>query len=115
MASAERKPDSTLIDELATHGDRFGFFPAVALLHRLSDSRVPVGELGPVSEEAVRFRHATSLCFHAGDIEDIQFPAQGMPQLTSTFLGLFGSVSPLSTQYCEDVIRAEQDDQPQLR
>lgn len=115
MDGAQRKSNAALGEELAAHGHQFGFFAAVTLLHRLSKQGVPVGELGPLREEVVRFRHATSLSFHSSDIESIIVPENGPIRLTSTFLGLFGASSPLATQLCEDVLRAEEEDQPQLR
>src|SRR6478609_1286121 len=107
--------DQPVVQDLAESGHKFGFFAAVTLLHRLRADGVPVGELGPIADEVVRFRHATSLNFHSGDIEGIAVPEQGPVRLTSTFMGLFGSVSPLSVRFSEDVIRAEEEDQPQLR
>ncbi len=115
MASAERKPDAALIRELAENGHRYSFFAAVGLLQRLRPDAGAVGELGPVRGEAVRLRHATSLNFHSGDIESIDISEGKQARLTATFLGLFGAVSPLATQFSEDVLRAEEEDQPTLR
>ncbi|HSC89897.1 MAG TPA: type VI secretion system baseplate subunit TssG, partial [Polyangiaceae bacterium] len=84
------------------------------LLHRLRQGGVPVGGLGPVRDEPIRFRHATSLTFHASDVEAIESTDQKVI-LTSTFLGLYGTASPLAVHFSEDVISAEQSDEHSLR
>ncbi len=115
MASEKRQSNVDLKKEIQESGHRYQFFSAVQALHRLSPLVVPVGELGPFSQEPVHFRHSTALHFHPGDVENIEIPAEGPARLTSTFLGLFGAASPLATHFSEDVIEAEQDDQPTLR
>lgn len=115
MAGAQRKPDAALIEGLVREGHRYPFFAAVHLLHRLRDDAVPIGELGPVSREAMRFRHSPDLIFAAGDVAGIRVDEAGRPELTATFLGLYGAASPLAIHFSEDVIRAEAEDQPTLR
>lgn len=114
MASAHRKPDTALIDLLVSEGHRFGFFPAVHLLHRLQTDRQAVGELGPISKEALRFRQSTKLIFHPGDVDSIEVK-EDVPVLTATFLGLFGTASPLAVHFSEKVIEAEENDEFSLR
>jgi type VI secretion system protein ImpH len=119
MASPQRKPDDALKQRLGQDGTRFSFFPAAYLLHRLSPNATPVGELGPVASEAIRFRHDHRLIFHAGDVSSIRIVERnGRPapvELTAAFLGLTGSVSPLSAAMLEEVLRAEANDEPALR
>lgn len=117
MAGALRKSDAALRELLERSGKRFGFFTAVHLLHRLQPNAVPVGELGPVDKEPVRFRHDPQLIFHAGDVASIDFSddARGRATLVSTFLGLYGAASPLATHFAEEVIRAELNDEKSLR
>lgn len=119
MAGPERKHDSGLKELLRTRGERFNFFTAVRLLHRLDPSASPVGELSAPEREVVRFSHDPSLTFHAGDISKISLPdehaASHQPRLVSTFLGLYGTVSPLATYFSEDVLRAELEDETSLR
>jgi len=114
MAGAQRKPDTALIEEVAAEGSRYDFFAAVQLLHRLRADAVPLGRLGPVRDEPLRFRHSTTLTFHSSDVESIQQDPRGVV-LTSTFLGLIGATSPLGVNFTEDVISAEQHDEPTLR
>lgn len=115
MAGTQRQPDVALRERLVRNGTRFSFFPATYLLHRLSPHATPVGELGPVAKEPVRFRHDHRLIFHAGDVSAIRIVDHGPVELTAAFLGLTGSVSPLSSAMLEEVLRAEQSDAPALR
>lgn len=114
MAGAQRKPDLALIQEILSSGSRYDFFSAVQLIHRLKPEAVALGGLGPVREEPVRFRHSTELVFHPSDVESIE-QTEGGIVLTSTFLGLTGAASPMAIQFSEDVIAAEQADEPSLR
>lgn len=114
MAGAQRKPDVALIEEVVAEGSRYDFFAAVQLLHRIRTDAVPLGRLGPVREEPLRFRHSTALTFHSSDIESIRQEPNGVV-LTSTFLGLVGATSPLAVNFTEDVINADQQDEPTLR
>jgi len=117
MASPQRKLDA-LVALLESEGRRFSFFQAVQLLHRLIPDTTPVGELGPPSTEPVRFKHDPSLVFHAGDIDAVEIKeSKGVlrAEMTTTFLGLTGTTSPLATVFAEDVLRAEEAEEPSLR
>lgn len=115
MAGTERKSDVALRERLAQEGHRFRFFQAVQLLHRLNRQAIPVGELGPIHREPVRFRHDPELSFHAGDVKEILFREDPLPPvLTCSFLGLTGAVSPLPTSMCEDLLHTDGEEQDQL-
>jgi type VI secretion system protein ImpH len=118
MATSKRKYDA-LVALLERDGSRFGFFHAVQLLHRLIPGTTPVGELGPPSAEPVRFRHDPNLVFHAGDIDAVQIKQSSNGAIraimTTTFLGLTGTASPLATVFSEDVLRAEAAEESSLR
>ncbi|MGE3673129.1 MAG: type VI secretion system baseplate subunit TssG [Polyangiaceae bacterium] len=114
MAGAQRKPDDSLIKQLAEEGHRFAFFQAVQLLHRMSPNLKAVGEVGPPESEVVRFHVNPALVFPAGDIERITAPPEGAQnrrfELTANFLGLIGASSPLAFRFTEEVIDAEIND-----
>lgn len=117
MASAQREHDH-IVSFIESEGSRFGFFQAVHLLHRLIPDAVPVGELGPPSAEPVRFQHDPQLIFHASDVAGIEVRrVNGTTRavMTTTFLGLTGSSSPMATVFAEDVLRAEAQDEKSLR
>jgi type VI secretion system protein ImpH len=119
MASAQRKPDDALRELLGTDGKKFNFFQAVQLLLRLSPESAPIGELGPSQDEALRFVHDPSMIFHASDVSEIKTRVMtnghAHAQIMSTFLGLYGSMSPLATFVSEDVIAAERDEEKSLK
>lgn len=119
MASTKRLPDAHLRELLARDGRRFGFFEAVDLVERLSPTAVPVGRTGPADQETLRFEHDPDLTFHTSDLRFIrpQDPEAGRPftVIRSSFLGLFGAVSPLPTWMAEEVNAADAEDQPSLR
>ena len=117
MATPQRKLDA-LVALLEAEGRRFSFFQAIQLLHRLIPDTTAVGELGPPHMEPVRFRHDPSMQFHAGDVESIQIKQQkGTVRaiVTTSFLGLTGTVTPLATVFAEEVLRAEALDESSLR
>jgi type VI secretion system protein ImpH len=119
MATEDRKLDAPLTELLRTQATSFGFYRAVALLHRLSPGAVPIGELGPPDREALRLAHDPQLIFHASDIASITFEkrsnGQAYARMVTTFLGLVGSVSPLATSVTEDLLAAEAADDHSLR
>lgn len=101
------------------------FFHIVALLERLTSEAARVGGEGPPSAEAIRFRHDYDLGFSAGDISRVGVEA--MPRgpersleadkpafvVTTTFLGLTGTISPLPLYIAEEVLH--EDDQNPVR
>ncbi|MBK6693761.1 MAG: type VI secretion system baseplate subunit TssG [Myxococcales bacterium] len=98
---------------LETNGHRFAFFQVVRILEHLNPGAAPIGERGPLVNEAVRFRHDPSLGFPAGDVSKVRprVARHGLvfAEVTSTFLGLFGANSPLPTTMSEDVLKNEDD------
>ena len=90
------------------------------LLQRLAPTATPVGELGPPSTEAIRFAHDPGLIFHPSDVSKIEprvvnrHNGHTFARMTTTFLGLVGSASPLANFMSEDVLRAEESDEPSL-
>lgn len=118
MAGPQRLPAPALTERIAREGHRFEFFQAVALLERLLGGVVGAGD--SLADEAIAFRHDPRFVFHAGDVASIAFEAR--PEggdvravVTSTFLGLTGTASPLPTHMAEAVLQAEASDEPSLR
>jgi len=119
MAGTKRIIDAHLRRLLERDGRRFEFFQVVDLVERMRPDAVPVGHAGPANREAIRFEHDPELVFHTSDVRWVKppFPTQDPPFTTirTTFLGLFGVVSPLPTGMTEDVLQSEQSDTPGLR
>jgi type VI secretion system protein ImpH len=95
---------------------RLGFVPLVRLLERLTPDAVRVGGEGPLSGERIRFRHDRALQFHASDVVALEREDGDGARyvLTSGFLGLSGSMSPLPAYMAEEVVH-EDDEEPLRR
>lgn len=105
----------TLLEKLLAEPQRFSFFQAVMLLHGTRKGAVPLGQQGPPSEEALRLRSDTSLGFPGSDVtsvEDLGEDHSPAYRLTATFLGLYGTTSPLPNFYSESIIMDEQEQGP---
>jgi type VI secretion system protein ImpH len=128
MAGPERDPDDLVAIaariSAAARGARFA--PLVSLLERLLPSPARVGGAGPAIEETVRLRHDPSLAFSAGDVaavklketpadaEDFRNGGRQYFEVTTSFLGLTGSVTPLPYYLAEEVAQ-EEVEQPHRR
>jgi type VI secretion system protein ImpH len=96
------------------------FFHIVALLERLTPDAVRIGGDGPPGGEKIRFRHDPELSFSAGDIcaaQVRQLPLgkdrfleepKAVFEVTTTFLGLTGAISPLPIYIAEEVLHEEE-------
>jgi type VI secretion system protein ImpH len=96
----------------------FSFFQLVQLLQRFAGG-ARIGAEGPAAEEKVRLRPAVSLIFPAADIQAIEFQeatasAEARFRITTSFMGLYTSDSPLPTFYAEDLFWKE-DNQEAVR
>jgi len=100
---------------LLERGNQFAFQQAVRLLELLHPEAVRVGFQGPPDKEVVRFTGWLSLAFPPGDLASVgewEREADGLGNLDprprylleTTFLGLYGSSSPLPTCYTEELL-----------
>ena len=113
MADSDRGPDHPLIHALLREGYRFSFFQAVRLLQHASPGSAPVGHQGPVDKEAVRFRPVLDLAFAASDVSKIQTETKPdgstRYEVATTFMSIYGAVSPLPTYFTEELIGQDDD------
>jgi type VI secretion system protein ImpH len=88
----------------------FDFFQAVRLLDRMPDALARFDPGGPAPEVA-RFRAQLTLNFPASAIHDLAPPREPgkLPEMTVTFLGLFGPSGVLPRHYTEQLLRLERD------
>ncbi len=111
MADADRGPDHPLIRALLREGFRFSFFQTVRLLQHASPGAAPVGHQGPVEQEAIRFRPVLDLAFATSDVGRVTADARdgGPPryEVATTFLSVYGAVSPLPTYFTEELMAQE--------
>ena len=108
------------LTELLARGTTTSFVTLVRRLERELEGEgvVAVGLDGPPRDERIRFRHDPSLAFSASDVSRARVVDERgatddaiMPEhveVTTTFLGLTGSASPLPTYMTEEV--AQEDD-----
>jgi type VI secretion system protein ImpH len=116
MTSTEREGAEQATGWLVAAARKMGFVQLVAFLERLTPSAVPVGTQGPPDREAVVFRHDPSLVFSAGDVSSLRFEKASDPEqrpffeVTTTFLGLTGSATPLPHYLAEEVAQEQGND-----
>ncbi|MEM9695514.1 MAG: type VI secretion system baseplate subunit TssG [Myxococcota bacterium] len=86
---------------------QFDFYRLIYLLQRLFPDAPRLGHTGPVAEEKIRIRGETELVFHTSDIEGFRyrkFPDEILrTEVDATFLGLYGTASPLPPHIVEKI------------
>ncbi len=114
--------DDPAVRRLLSEAHKFSFYVAVGMLERLSGGAVRVGGSGPYDAEAIRFRHDPNLTFSAGEVSWIRRAEVPRPpearleakrhrfEITTSFLGLTGSVTPLPMYLAEEIAQAEDGD-----
>jgi type VI secretion system protein ImpH len=84
-----------------------GLFPLVRQLERALARDAPVGGDLPADREKIHFTHPPDFTFPAGDVVDLAFQTHGdrvAATLTTRFLGLLGTESPLAPAMSEEVL-----------
>jgi len=106
MADQARGSSFDLKLNLLKEGCSFSFFQAIRLLSLLNSKRT-------TESENITIRPELSLGFPASDIAHIEEISGEMPNflITATFLGLYGTSSPLPTFYTEDLFREAGEDE----
>lgn len=114
--------EDPILARLTSGASAFPFFVAVGMLERLSPGAVRIGGGGPYDAEAIRFRHDPTLAFCAGEVskvERVEVPRAPQDKLeakrhrfevTTSFLGLTGTVSPLPLYLAEEIAQASSAD-----
>lgn len=111
MADPNGGPDHPLIQALLKEGFRFSFFQAVRLLQHAAPGAAPLGHQGPVEKEAIRFKPVLDLSFASSDVAAItavdQPDGSKRYEIATTFLSIYGAVSPLPTYFTEELMSQE--------
>ncbi|MDQ5986628.1 MAG: hypothetical protein CSYNP_02358 [Syntrophus sp. SKADARSKE-3] len=112
MVSKIGRQTAYLKEQLLEEGHRFSFIQAVRfllfLLGREEGLHTDILEL----LKRIRTRPELSLAFPEADVTSIK-PLEGLPSrfsITATFLGLYGTASPLPTFYTEDLLQEQAQD-----
>ncbi len=113
MADTARRTALTVKEDLLADPARYSFFQAVVLLrHFFFNETAPPDDFTFVYD-ALRVRPHLSLSFPGSDMTSLSEDASGpfpVYHITATFLGLYGSSSPLPTFYTEDLIEEHSED-----
>ncbi|MGA1874894.1 MAG: type VI secretion system baseplate subunit TssG [bacterium] len=107
MVSQNRGSSSDLKLSLLQEGHKFSFFQVIRLLRLLEGEPGQRISRKSMEKERIRVRPDLSLGFPAADIAGIEELPNGESSLllvTATFLGLYGTSSPLPTFYTEDLM-----------
>ncbi|AUX24143.1 hypothetical protein SOCEGT47_046790 [Sorangium cellulosum] len=114
--SAEPAAEETL-QRFAEIAPRSSYYRLIYLLERLFPAAPPVGQLGPVQDERIRLRGDPSLIFASSDVSElalVKYPdAVQRARVSTTFLGLYGSVSPLPAYFIEEIALSDYQGGPQ--
>ncbi len=114
MASETWRPSAALKKELVREPHSYSFFQVLRLLNRFKGG----GQRQISGEDAgIRVRPELSLGFPAADVSSIEVDEgdRGGYRVTATFLGLYGSSSPLPTFYTEDLLEEAAEDETVTR
>lgn len=109
--AAEGGHEDDRLSEVLRVARKFGrgnFHTLVAFIERMAKAKVRVGGDGPVRDEPIRFRHDPSLAFSKSDVTELELSdgsdSSGKTfEITTSFLGLTGTVTPLPTYFCTEV------------
>lgn len=106
MAGQVRGAASHIIRNLLKEGHRFSFFQVIRLLRLLDPEPFDSHRQEPFRNQQISIRPDLSLAFPAADVAKVENPSPEKSnfEVTATFLGLYGSSSPLPTFYSEDLI-----------
>ncbi len=100
-------PETNLALDLLHEGHAFSFFQVMRLLRRMGRGADGEGATKADPARAPRIRPRLSLAFPPADVdrvEEIVDEEGARFAVTTTFLGLYGSSSPLPTFYTEDLM-----------
>ncbi len=116
----DQETERALRERVLTQASSYDFFVAVGMLERATPNAVRIGGDGPPDGESIRFRHDPSLAFSSGDITGVEYvevprgPHQALEKrrhryhVTTSFLGLTGSASPMPLFMSEELLQAQE-------
>jgi type VI secretion system protein ImpH len=116
MAPPERPATHPLARLKRAAREEHLFVPFLSLVERLFPQATRIGTAARSIREPVRLKHDPSLSFSTSDISKVEIHENredildgAFVTLTSTFLGLTGSVSPLPAYFSEEVLHEPND------
>ena len=112
MASKNRGQTPDIKERLFKESSRFSFVQAFRLLHFILSKQTGLIPDDQDIQKKIRVRPELSLDFPENDITAIENISEDPVSflITATFIGLYGSSSPLPTFYTEDLLREQLDE-----
>lgn len=108
MATAKRKSDPGIGQQLVDRFYEFSFYRAVHLLERFANDRKRLADALVPSEEPVRFRVKNDFSFPPSDISDLNHGGnEKTPEMEVAFLGLTGPSGVLPQWYTQLILERE--------
>lgn len=108
-----------LVRLVRRRGAEFEFFQLINLIERVELGAARVGRQGPARQEAIRLRPAMSFGFPLADVEGAEWKedaaGNGRLAITLTFMGLYGSNSPLPAHFTEALLISKDDPDEYLK
>lgn len=114
MADTPGRTTSPLMVDLLQSGHQFSFVQVMRLARRFLDPRGAEGLPEVPWQDRVRIRPELSLAFPAADVTLVERVGADL-RVTATFLGLYGSSSPLPNFYTEDLLDEASSDESVIR
>jgi len=113
MAAKAGESYADIKREILTRPYAFSFFQIMRLLRFLEKRRFNEGGASARKNVKIEVRPELSLSFPAADVKGIEPVAEGDEGflVTATFLGLYGSSSPLPTFYTEELLEEAAEDE----
>jgi type VI secretion system protein ImpG len=102
------------MNDLLERGHEFSFVQVMRLARRFLDPRGKEGLPEVPWQDRVQIRPELSLAFPASDVSRVERDGSNL-RLTATFLGLYGSSSPLPIFYTEDLLDEASNDESVIR
>lgn len=107
MANKNRQSTFDIKEQLITSGKKFSFIQAYRLINGLiSESITPEQGIARL----LNIHPELSLCFPSSDIAKIAINDEEQYDITATFMGLYGTSSPLPTFYTENLLKEQSED-----
>ena len=113
MAGKNRRPPPDMKRELLKKGSSFSFFQVIRLLRLLERTSGAANNADITDTEHIRIRPKLSLAFPPSDVDNIEELEGEDPGflVNTTFLGLYGTSSPLPVFYTEDLMEEASSDE----
>jgi len=114
MSTAPGRTTSPLLEDLVQSGHEFSFVQVMRLARTFLDPQESAGLPEVPWQEKVQIRPELSLAFPRADVAKVERDGDNL-RVTATFLGLYGSSSPLPNFYTEDLLDEASNDESVLR